>query len=413
MPPERSAEGFPDEVARQESLSNQCLHRHASNVQIEIISDESRFAALEPVWNELLQQSGSNIVFLTFEWLSTWWQHFASGNQLFILVARKDGTVVGLAPLMIRGKDGFRDLTAIGGKSSDYKDFIIVDEENRESILTAMVQASLGRSAWDRFNLIGLREDSPNLSPLGAILSSHFRETSPSCDEIDISPYIQIGQPWEDYWESLKGKWRNDCQRTTRLLKKDRGEVVFHQPTDANEVRLYMEEFMKLHRIRRKEVDRTQSVFEQPAMVSFYTELAKRMFERNWLNLSALLVSGEVAAIHFGFEYSGNLLYYMPTFSHSYLRYSVGRSLLIHLLNDCYAQGFNEFDLLMGNVPYKFDFNPRVRKLYKITLFHRSLRGQSAKIWFRGVRPKLEALVNEPGHLQQIRAWFRKGRSLS
>jgi CelD/BcsL family acetyltransferase involved in cellulose biosynthesis len=163
-----------------------------------------------------------------------------------------------------------------------------------------------------------------------------------------------------------------------------------------------------LHRIRRNEVDRTQSVFEQPAMVSFYTELAKRMFERNWLNLSALLVSGEVAAIHFGFEYSGNLLYYMPTFNHSYMRYSVGRSLLIHLLNDCFAHEFKEFDLLMGSEPYKFDFKPNVRKLYSVTFFHRNPRAKVAKIWFRRVRPKLEALINRSRHVHQIRAWFRK-----
>src|SRR5580658_3547746 len=66
------------------------------------VSSEAEFLALESDWNRLLMESSRPVPFLTWEWISTWWQHFGASSQLFVIVARDEASrVVGIAPLRL------------------------------------------------------------------------------------------------------------------------------------------------------------------------------------------------------------------------------------------------------------------------------------------------------------------------
>jgi CelD/BcsL family acetyltransferase involved in cellulose biosynthesis len=379
-------------------------------LKIEIITEESKFLALAPVWNPLLQRSRADVVFLTFEWLSTWWRHFGKGNQLFVVVLKEAEQIVALAPLMVTTRDGFRHLTIIGGHTSEYKDFIIRDDVPLESTIEAILQTVLGEKCWDFFKVDGLREDSPSLDSLKTMLP-HQGRLKATWYENDVSPYILIDQPWEGYWGSLKSSTRNDCARRMKMLSREIGEATYHWPKDFAEVDHYLDELIKLHLDRRREVTRTFSVFESSLMVDFYKDLTRELFERQWLSLPALLVNGEIAAIHFGFEYGNKYFYYMPTFNQKFTKYSPAKALLFRLLNDAFTRGLKEFDFLLGNEPYKFDFKPEVRKLYSVAFFQSGVRGRASQLWFSRVRPRAEALVNNHKSFEQLKWWFRRRKS--
>src|SRR5262249_34062566 len=57
--------------------------------------------ALRAEWDDLLQSSRADVVFLTWEWLLTWWAHVASSWRLHVLTVYEDGRLVGLAPFGI------------------------------------------------------------------------------------------------------------------------------------------------------------------------------------------------------------------------------------------------------------------------------------------------------------------------
>ena len=46
-------------------------------MRVELIEDPDRFRSLRGEWHGLLEQSTSDCPFLTWEWLHTWWTHFA------------------------------------------------------------------------------------------------------------------------------------------------------------------------------------------------------------------------------------------------------------------------------------------------------------------------------------------------
>ena len=62
------------------------------------IDDARSFAGLRAEWDDLVASSASDSLFLTWEWLHTWWTHLAGDRRLSILALRSGGELWGLAP---------------------------------------------------------------------------------------------------------------------------------------------------------------------------------------------------------------------------------------------------------------------------------------------------------------------------
>ncbi len=89
-------------------------------LSLKLITTDAAFYALEPEWLALEQAGAVPNVFLSWEWMSSWWRHFGEVCSLWVLAARQQerGELVGLAPLCIRqrqiGPIRYRELTFIG-----------------------------------------------------------------------------------------------------------------------------------------------------------------------------------------------------------------------------------------------------------------------------------------------------------
>ena len=107
--------------------------RNKNKMHVECIKAEVDFKALKDEWNQLLSSSYSNSVFLTWEWLYTWWKYYNYSKKLFIVTVRdKEGALLGIAPMCItevksNGLTSMKTLTFLGTGEvcSEYLDFIV------------------------------------------------------------------------------------------------------------------------------------------------------------------------------------------------------------------------------------------------------------------------------------------------
>src|SRR6185503_13349747 len=99
---------------------------------LEVINTDKRFGELREEWMELLSHSSSDCVFLTWEWLYTWWKHLAGVRRLHI-VAIRNGTMelIAIAPLASPSTTLIRfahiralEFLGTGSVGSDYLDII-------------------------------------------------------------------------------------------------------------------------------------------------------------------------------------------------------------------------------------------------------------------------------------------------
>ena len=72
-------------------------------MSIQIIKTKDEFCGLREVWNQLLSRSDSDTIFLTWEWLSSWWEAYTGPtDDLHIIVVRdQGGQITGIAPFFL------------------------------------------------------------------------------------------------------------------------------------------------------------------------------------------------------------------------------------------------------------------------------------------------------------------------
>src|SRR5262245_20813529 len=175
-------------------------------MQVEIIRDTAGLLRLEGEWNELLAASSSDGVFLTFEWLSTWWKHFNGGRELHLITVRDEGRLVAIAPFV---RCGWRmrpprlvsalEFMGVDHVTSEYLDVIIRAGEE------ARVGNVLARALSDRklmLDLAQMQEGHRGVALLESRLSGQgwtaTRSTLGPC------PFIPLtGRTWDGYLATL------------------------------------------------------------------------------------------------------------------------------------------------------------------------------------------------------------------
>src|SRR5947209_12078351 len=105
-------------------------------IKTTVIRNTPEFLELQDEWNALVKSSASYCVFLTHEWLFTWWKHMSEGRELSIIAVRDEGQLIGIMPLVRRTAQYARMMPRVaeflgsGIIGSDYLDAII--EKGRE-----------------------------------------------------------------------------------------------------------------------------------------------------------------------------------------------------------------------------------------------------------------------------------------
>src|SRR5882672_7647361 len=99
---------------------------------VEIVHGTEDLMGMREEWSDLLAESAADCLFLTWEWLTTWWRHLAGDRKLFVLAVRQRGRLLAIAPLVVRpaGISSVLPFPALefmgtGSIGSDYLDVII------------------------------------------------------------------------------------------------------------------------------------------------------------------------------------------------------------------------------------------------------------------------------------------------
>ncbi len=108
-----------------------------SGLQVDLIQDARQLEDLKEAWNSLVEKNETRTVELTYEWEMTYWKYFHQNAELFVLVVRKNGSVMGIAPLKLVRKSvlgmKLRSLEFIAAAESNYQDFI-TNGDRREAL---------------------------------------------------------------------------------------------------------------------------------------------------------------------------------------------------------------------------------------------------------------------------------------
>jgi CelD/BcsL family acetyltransferase involved in cellulose biosynthesis len=339
-------------------------------VKVVLIKTEEEFFGLEKEWNTILQESRSDTIFLTWEWLNTWWKAYGNGKELYVLQILKNGDKIGLVPLYRRTISkyevlSFRALTLLGDGSgdSDYLDWIALKGQE-ELVGQAVVEFLFQHSEdWDLILLNEIPETSPNIPIFRRLFGDkgcYFEQISVLC------PYVNLPAEWDDYIQSLKPRMRTKIRSLSRQLEENH-KIAFVNCEQTDELPFRLESFFDLHNQRWRKEGK-EGVFVSQTKRHFYEEMSSLFLSRGWLRFYSLNVDGRFAAHQFCFEYGKKMFLLQEGYDPKWTEFGVGNVLRAYIFRDCINRKLEVYDFLGGVTQHKLSWGALVKNSFRISI---------------------------------------------
>jgi len=354
---------------------------------VERLTTVEQLATMREEWNDLLRISRSDCLFLTWEWLSTWWRHCAGGGRLAVLPIRFGRDLLGIAPLRSAPSRSCPPISAqalqflgTGNVGSDYLDIVVRPARRAQTLELLAAALERERRVVD---LGQLREEGSSAHHLAALLEQRgwtsLRRVVARC------PFIALeGHTFDDYLATLGASHRANFRRRLRELSRE-FVLEWGQVRTEEERREALEILFRLHLDRF--ADRGGSdALHTPELQSFHRELSGIALARGWLRLYVLRLDGRPAAALYGFRYGSSFLFYQAGFDRAFARWSVGLVAMGLAIRAAIEEGAREFDLLHGEERYKSLWARSSRELERIELFPPTAVGRTHRLLRRGAR---------------------------
>lgn len=390
------------------------------SVQLCLWWDE--LSTFRDAWENLLLQNSANSIFLTPEWLGSWWQTFGSArNRELTSLVFLDGErhVTAIAPLFRESASVFpfpppfrlpfrlKTLRLVGAGSgdSDALDFIVQPGAERD-VAEAFLAWLAREKAWDVCSLETLSRH----SALGRHLLEALgrRGWSPNVEE---SPnfFIDLPGTWQAYLENLEPQFRPLLTRYPRRLQ-SRHRVRIFRCEKVEDLSSSLETLFRLHQVRWTR-DGEPGAFSNPVRRDFYFRIAEAFLRKGWLEFWLLQLENETVAAQFCFRYGTTVYLLQEGFNPNYAAEKVGYALRAHVLQQMIQAGVRRYDFLGGADAYKLKFGARQGSYLNLHFagpsvsgridLARRLRVKRARRWLKNHLPQpVLAFLKHPNNRQ-------------
>jgi CelD/BcsL family acetyltransferase involved in cellulose biosynthesis len=255
-------------------------------LDVAVIDDTQTFKDLEEEWEDLYHNCPSATPFQSWSWLYSWWESFGDCYELRLVAVRDGDLLVGLIPLMLERRWGFRRLLFIG--KFDQLDLLARtgwEDEVSEAGVRALKQMMGSR------HMLDLQVLGPNAAAWGVF----HRWIGPKTQNPMAHYLFMEVKPWDELLASLSRNHRQIVRRTLRRAEEDGVRSVLVGPEEAEQaarklVALHLELLRGRHIFR----GHLTSRFE-----SFIVAAASRMTDRGLGAISEFRRDGEVLISQF------------------------------------------------------------------------------------------------------------------
>ncbi len=322
---------------------------------VEEITDSERFERLGPEWDSLLERTGNPTLYLTHEWLFTWWRCCKSDKmKLLILLVSDETGLRGIAPLMevrtnVLGipvtKIEFLTTTRHAYSPHNYSGSLdIIAAPPAEDVVRAVVDYLLKNQ--DRWQFCRLHPV-PHTSVTVSVLTDEFRKRElPFSRQTAFTNFqIAVDKPWDEYSAGRSHEFR---KKYRGLEKKARryGDPVLREYSGQN----IGKGFEQLLEIEARSWKQTHGVpIHAVEYHDFYKYFAEVAGTRGWLRLWILELNGVPVAYDYSVVYANRLESLKTSYNDVYRDCSPGILLSWRTFEQAFRNGVQSINLLWGD----------------------------------------------------------------
>ena len=339
-----------------------------SNIQVRAVTTLIELRELEREWFALWHRCQGLTIFQSPDWLIPWIEAFAP-HQLWVLEARRDNTLVGLAPFFIYGTGGDRIVAPLGAGVSDYLD-LLIDPDAPEALDAFLEFIWAHASEWTELQF-------PDLQATSLLLSPHFRDAANWTGKLqdreaqrsslqvtpsDFCPQLNLPRSISDLRTVVPAKQIRNLRAARRQL--DGAQVELADRTTLGE---FLDSLFWLHE-KRWQRSGENGVLSDPRVRELYHRATPRLLESGILRLFGLRHNGAlIACLMALFERDAARLY-MQGYDPEWARCSPGAQLVGAALEQAIAENKGVADFMRGREPYKYYWGSRDVPTYRLQI---------------------------------------------
>lgn len=369
-------------------------------LKVEEVTRAADLEGFRDEWNHLVAQDGGEAFFQSYEWLTAWIDHFWKDRPLAFLFVRRDGELIGLAPLLSdeEGRLGCPGCVTLAANDYALRAGFLGARGGAE-ILEPVVRHLRETRRGLRLNLLNLLAGSPLLEELRALGQRNGFSTI--VRQGTTSPVVEFQGDWDAYLQSRSKHMRSELRRKARRIEAS-GALSFLTASSPAQCERAIEDVVSIEaRSWKHEVGASLDL--RPDAQRFYRQLARSCAPRGWLRLHLLCLDSRPVAYLYGFVFRNEYYAFHTAFDEAYEHLSPGVILFSRVLEDACRErlrvflgsmsaGVRDQTLLHAEARWKSQLATQVRLRSSMCLFSAGqLKCRTRKMGLDRLKPFLKA----------------------
>lgn len=339
--------------------------------QVTRIASFAELQGLSSDWELLAGSSSPDNFFVSWDFVSSWWQAYGKGRELFVLVCRNaQGSIGAIAPLYREtntGRAGLQTKTVrLIGDGSDDADgfgFLVQKADEAECVKAILDWLASHGTEWDLLEFNCMPEECAVVPELlrQINLRDWVRRSRPSTHLT-----VELPETWEEFLRGLTAKVRQTWLRKIRNAEKQHA-VRLRRTRFISELNIDLETAFDLHN-KSWRAKGTQGKLETEERREFYRLLCDAALKEGELDLWLLEVDGVARAARLGFLCGKKRYAMLAGMDPEFAQLSLGTVVEALVLKECILRGDATYDFLAGDEGYKLECHPRRRRYLNLAI---------------------------------------------
>jgi CelD/BcsL family acetyltransferase involved in cellulose biosynthesis len=340
-----------------------------SDIKINLIEDIKCFELLEKDWNRLAKGLAP---INSFEWMFKWWKYFKENNELKIVVAQKNNQIVGIAPVYIKISRALKlfklkKLSFLGGEISDYLDFLIIQDSNREQVFLSMLDYIINNISYDYLELSHINTEYPNFDLWQKYSKRRGLEfiLSKECPIIELSQYSTYNEYLDRISKSVK---RNLTNRQNKLVNDGFNmEIIIKNDINKEDIQIIGDINLnrQIYKVNQGELKRF-CYFSDPQKLDFIKDYFCTNINNSKI-LAYLKLNGDIVSYILALLDDTTLYYWNTAVNTDYLTYGPSKFLISELVKLAFEKNLKCFDFMRGKSSYKLKWSNSEKENYDLS----------------------------------------------
>ena len=322
-----------------------------ASIETHEVTTPAEFDGLRGEWNELVERLDLPSPFQSWEWNRTWWSHFGEGRSLLILVFRRAGRLIGIAPFFRR---------RLGSPALGLSMVLPLGWEGNGLANGLTEQWELLFPSCDRMALLEALGGWLRTHHWSTVLIPGFSEQEPMPDWIRrhiayrgkgvIFDYRRVPGSWEATVQSLNKSMRDNVRYYPRLMERRGPAYTFEIASTPHEVSAVLPILFQLHRERAESKMKIahDNYFEYPNRRAFIREIAPQLAQNGQVHIGIIRINNEPVAVQMWLEHGESMFLYYSGFLPQWRNYSVALLATIGAFKDAISRGVRQIEFLAG-----------------------------------------------------------------